>query len=160
LSLEDIRGVIANTTVSAATGTIDGAARAFNVYTNDQLLKAEPWSNVVLACTSGAPIRVRDIGLAVDGPENAKIAAWAYAGPQPRRGKHCQWPHHLARHHQDAGDQCNRHGRPNSRCVAQAAGRHSPSITVNTLIDRTQTIRASVKDVDSPCCCRSLWWWR
>jgi HAE1 family hydrophobic/amphiphilic exporter-1 len=87
LSLEDIRGVIANTTVSAATGTIDGAAQAFNVYTNDQLLKAEPWSNVVLAWRNGAPIRVRDIGLAVDGPENAKIAAWAYAGPAAPAGQ-------------------------------------------------------------------------
>ena len=48
LSLEDVRGVIATTTVSAPTGTVDGAQQAFNVYTNDQLTKAAPWNDVVL----------------------------------------------------------------------------------------------------------------
>ncbi|MFX5705796.1 hypothetical protein ABTE52_22680, partial [Acinetobacter baumannii] len=61
-------------------GTVDGARQAFTVYTNDPLLKAEQWNDMVLAGRNGAPIRVKDIGIAIDGPENNKIAAWAFAG--------------------------------------------------------------------------------
>ena len=149
LSLEDIRGVIANTTVSAATGTIDGAAQAFNVYTNDQLLKAEPWSNVVLAWRNGAPIRVRDIGLAVDGPENAKIAAWAYAGPAAPEGANIANGRTilLAITKMPGANVIDTVDRIRAALPKLQAG-IPPSITVNTLIDRTQTIRASVKDVE------------
>ena len=149
LSLEDIRGVIANTTVSAATGTIDGAAQAFNVYTNDQLLQAEPWSNVVLAWRNGAPIRVRDIGLAVDGPENAKIAAWAYAGPAAPAGANIANGRTilLAITKMPGANVIDTVDRIRAALPKLQAG-IPPSITVNTLIDRTQTIRASVKDVE------------
>ncbi|MBO9647762.1 MAG: efflux RND transporter permease subunit [Variovorax sp.] len=149
LSLEDVRGVIANTTVSQPTGTIDGDRQAFNVYTNDQLLKAAPWNDMVLAWRNGAPIRVRDVGVAVDGPENAKVSAWGYAGKGASEGT-------------DISD-----GRAIMLAITKQPGANvietvdriqaalpklkasiPPSVTVNTLIDRTQTIRASVKDVE------------
>ena len=62
-------------------GTIDGPRQSFTTYTNDQLLSAAHWNDMVLAYRNGAPIRVRDVGVAVDGPENTKLAGWAYAGP-------------------------------------------------------------------------------
>ncbi|MET3517214.1 HAE1 family hydrophobic/amphiphilic exporter-1 [Pseudacidovorax sp. 1753] len=149
LSLEDIRGVIANTTVSAPTGTLDGASQAMNVYTNDQLLKAAPWNDMVLAYRNGAPIRVRDVGVAVDGPENAKIAAWAFPGKAEPEGSHIE------------------PGQAISLAITKMPGANvidtvdrifaalpklkasiPPSVTVSTIIDRTQTIRASVKDVE------------
>ncbi|MDM0031184.1 efflux RND transporter permease subunit [Variovorax sp. J22P271] len=149
MSLEDVRGVIAATTVSAPTGTIDGERQAFNVYTNDQLLKAAPWNDMVLAWRNGAPIRVRDIGVAVDGPENSKVAAWGFAGPAAAEGN----------------DIAN--GRAIMLAITKSPGANvietvdriqaampklkaaiPPSISVNTLVDRTQTIRASVKDVE------------
>ena len=149
LSLEDIRSVAASLTVKQATGTIDGEKQAFNVYTNDQLLKAEAWNDMVLAWRNGAPIRVRDVGVAVDGPENTKLAAWAYAGPALPE------------------DNTLRSGRSIVIAVTKLPGANvidtvdqiraalpklqasmPPSIRVNTLIDRTQTIRASVLDVE------------
>ncbi|PIG09246.1 efflux RND transporter permease subunit [Comamonas sp. 26] len=149
LSLEDLRGVIANTTVSAATGTVDGATQAFNVYTNDQLLKAEPWNNVILAWRNGAPIRVRDVGVAVDGPENAKIAAWAYAGPVAPEGANIVNGRTilLAITKMPGANVIDTVNRIRAALPKLQAG-IPPSITVNTLIDRTQTIRASVKDVE------------
>ena len=80
MSLEDVRGVIATTTVSQPTGSINGEQQSFAVYTNDQVLQAEPWNDMVLAYRNGAPVRVRDIGVAVEGPENDLTAGWAYAG--------------------------------------------------------------------------------
>jgi HAE1 family hydrophobic/amphiphilic exporter-1 len=80
MSLEDIRAVIANVSVNAPKGTLDGPTQSFTVYTNDQLLAAAPWNDIILAYKNGAPIRVKDIGVAVDAPENNKVAAWAYSG--------------------------------------------------------------------------------
>jgi len=149
LSLEDIRGVVATMTVNQPTGTIDGERQAMNVYTNDQLLKAEAWNGMVLAWRNGAPVRVRDIGVAVDAAENSKLAAWAIAGPALPEGNSL------------------RSGRSIVVAVTKLPGANvidtvdriqaalprlqasmPPSIRVNPLIDRTQTIRASVLDVE------------
>ena len=148
MSLEDIRGVIASTTVNQPKGTINGASQSFTVYTNDQLLKAEPWNDMVLAYRNGAPIRVRDIGVAVDGPENTNIAAWAFAGAA-------------------APDSPINNGRSIVLAITKQPGANvietverikaalprlraaiPASVEINTLIDRTQTIRASVEDVE------------
>src|SRR5215470_1189999 len=80
LSLEDVRGVLANVSVNQPKGTIDGEHQSFTVYTNDQLLKAAPWNDVVLAYRNGAPVRVRDIGHAIDAPEDMKVRAWSFEG--------------------------------------------------------------------------------
>jgi len=149
LSLEDIRGVIANASVNQPKGTIDGPAQSYTVYTNDQLLKAAPWNDIVLAYRNGAPIRVRDVGVAVDAAENTKIAAWAYPG--------------AAAPADDAVDS----GRAIVLAVFKQPGANvietvdaikaalprlqaaiPPTIEVHTLVDRTQTIRASVRDVE------------
>ncbi|MCW5261331.1 acriflavine resistance protein B [Verminephrobacter eiseniae] len=149
LSLEDIRGVIATTSVNQPKGTVDGAHQSFTVYTNDQLLSAEPWNDMVLAYRHGAPVRVRDIGVAIDAPENNKIAAWAYAGAAApsddtlANGRAIV----LAITKQPGANVIETVGRikaamPRLRAAIPA------SVRVDTLIDRTQTIRASVGDVE------------
>ncbi|XAH23404.1 efflux RND transporter permease subunit [Xylophilus sp. GW821-FHT01B05] len=149
LSLEDIRGVIATTTVNAPTGTLDGARQAFTVYTNDQLLSAAPWNDVVLAWRNGAPIRVRDIGVAVDGPENSKIAAWGFAGAAApadngiENGRAIM----LAITKQPGANVIDTVDRILA-ALPQLQASIPPSIKVSTLADRTQNIRASVKDVE------------
>ena len=149
LSLEDIRGVIAEATVSAPTGTLDGAKQAFNVYTNDQLLEAAPWNDLVLAWRHGAPIRVRDVGVAVNAAEESKGGAWGFAGAAAPPGSNVS------------------NGRTILLSIAKEPGANvidtvdairallpklrtsiPPSVTVDTLIDRTQTIRASVHEVE------------
>src|ERR1700682_1775124 len=77
LSLEDVRSQIAITTVDSPKGNIDGATRAYTIYANDQLLDSKDWNDVIVAYRNGGPLRIRDIGQAVTGPEDAKQAAWA-----------------------------------------------------------------------------------
>ncbi|HMK87987.1 MAG TPA: efflux RND transporter permease subunit, partial [Steroidobacteraceae bacterium] len=76
LEMEDVASVIAEATVDAPKGSINGATRSLTIYDNDQLLKAAPWNDVVVAYKNGAPVRIRDIGVAVDGPENTLLKAW------------------------------------------------------------------------------------
>ena len=77
LSLEDVREKLAITTVNLPKGSIDGETRSLTIYANDQLTAAEAWNDVIVAYRNGAPLRVRDIGRAVPGPEDTKKAAWA-----------------------------------------------------------------------------------
>jgi len=149
LSLEDVRTVVASASVNQPKGTIDGQDQSFTVYTNDQLIKAAPWNDVILAYKNGAPIRVRDLGVAVDAAENTKIAGWAYAGAGALPGN----------------TQLNGRGiilaitkQPGANVIEtvdrikaalpKLKASIPPTVEVNTLIDRTQTIRASVRDVE------------
>jgi HAE1 family hydrophobic/amphiphilic exporter-1 len=149
LSLEDVRGVIANATVSSPTGTIDGATQSFNVYTNDQILRAKPWNDVVIAYKAGAPIRIRDIGVAVDGPENVKLAAWGFAGAGADKDNTITNGRTilLAITKEPGANVIETVDRIEA-ALPKLAASIPPSITINKLIDRTQTIRASVKDVE------------
>jgi multidrug efflux pump subunit AcrB len=75
LTLEDVRGVIASATVNSAKGTLNGAVQSFTIAANDQLAKASDYNDVVIAYRNGAPVRVGDVGEAVDGPENLYTGA-------------------------------------------------------------------------------------
>src|ERR1700726_2522943 len=77
LSLEDVRNQIAITTVDSPKGNLDGPTRAYTIYANDQLLDSKDWNDVIVAYRNGGPLRIRDIGRALTGPEDAKQAAWA-----------------------------------------------------------------------------------
>ena len=77
LQLEDMRSQIAITTVDNPKGNIDGQTRSYTIYANDQLPQSKDWNDVIVAYRNGGPLRIRDIGQAVSGPEDAKQAAWA-----------------------------------------------------------------------------------
>ncbi|MEA2971108.1 MAG: hydrophobic/amphiphilic exporter (mainly bacteria), family, partial [Alphaproteobacteria bacterium] len=77
LSLEDVRIPLSVTTVDNPKGTIMGPTRSFTIYTNDQLTQSKDWNDVIVAFRDGAPLRVRDIGQAVTGPQDTTQAAWA-----------------------------------------------------------------------------------
>src|SRR6201996_1294752 len=77
LTMEDVRKVLTNVTVDNPKGSIDGPNRSYAIYANDQLVSAAPYNNIIIAYRDGAPIRIRDIGRAVSGPQNREMAAWA-----------------------------------------------------------------------------------
>ena len=137
LQLDDLAEVIAQATVNAPKGVINGANRGFTLYDNDQLLQAEPWNDVIVAYKNGAPVRIRDIGVAVDGPQNNLQLAWQKSGN---------------------GILLLISKQPGANIIdTVAAVRHllphallsvPPSVKVDTILDRTTTIRASVADVE------------
>ncbi len=149
LSLEDVRSVVASATVNQPKGTVDGHSQSFTVYTNDQLLKAAPWNDVILAYRNGAPIRVRDLGVAVDAAENTKIAGWAFAGGAAAPGNTIIEGRAivLAISKQPGANVIETVDRIKA-ALPKLQASIPPTVEVNTLIDRTQTIRASVHDVE------------
>lgn len=75
LSLEDVRNVVAAATVNAPKGAIEGTRQSFAIYANDQLFDPELYEDLILAYRGEAPVRVRDVGRAVAGPEDVRTAA-------------------------------------------------------------------------------------
>ena len=76
LQLEDVASLITTASVDSPQGVITGAQHNYTIYDNDQLLAAAPWNDVIIAYKNGAPIRIRDIGVAIDGPENSQSVAF------------------------------------------------------------------------------------
>ena len=150
LGLEDVRSQLVNSTVNAPKGSFDGKKQNIAVYVNDQIFTPAAWNDTVVAYRNGAPVRVRDVGNAIDGPENMRLAAWAYAGA-------------------GAGEEGNllANGRtillgvdkqPGANVIETADRIRAamprilasipPSVKIGIISDRTQTIRASVDDVE------------
>jgi hydrophobic/amphiphilic exporter-1 (mainly G- bacteria), HAE1 family len=136
LSLEDVRNQISIVTVDSPKGNIDGERRAFTIYANDQMLDSKDWNDVIIAYRNGGPLRIRDIGQAVTGPEDAKQAAWANG----KRGVF------LVVYKQPGANVIETVDKIKAllpRLVAAIPA----SIKVEVISDRTQTIRAAVEDV-------------
>jgi len=136
LSMEDIRGQIALTTVDSPKGNIDGETRAYTIYANDQLLDSDKWNDVVIAYRNGGPLRIRDIGRAVTGPEDAKQAAWANG----RRGVFLVVFKQPGANVIETVDKIK-------ALLPRLVAAIPPSIKIEVISDRTQTIRAAVEDV-------------
>ena len=136
MTLEDIRSTLVNATVNNAKGSVDGTRQSLAIYDNDQLTKASQYDNVIVAYRNGAPVRVRDIGKAVDGPENARLAGWQNG----RRGIQ------LLIFKQPGANVIDTVARIRQELPRLQAA-IPPSVHVDTVIDRTLTIQASVKDV-------------
>jgi HAE1 family hydrophobic/amphiphilic exporter-1 len=149
ISLEDIRGVIATMSVNQPKGTIDGPNQSFTVYTNDQLLAAKPWNDVVLAYRKGAPIRVSDVGTAIDAPENDKAHAWAYGGAADPQSTIQNGRGMILVITKQPGANVIETVDLIKQALPRLEAAIPPTVQVSTLVDRTQTIRASVHDVES-----------
>ncbi|HEY3849332.1 MAG TPA: multidrug efflux RND transporter permease subunit [Steroidobacteraceae bacterium] len=137
LQLEDVAGVINEATVDAPKGSINGPMRSMTIYDNDQLLKAAPWNDVVVAYKNGAPVRIRDIGIAVDGPENRLMRG----SQNGHRGIL------LLIYKQPGANVIDAVARVQA-LLPHALTSVPSSIKVDTIANRTTTIQASVRDVE------------
>ncbi len=136
MTLEDVRYALTNATVDSPKGSIDGNRRSYAIYTNDQLTKAAEYEDVILAYRNGGAVRVRDIGTAVDGPENRELAGWqsGHRGIQ------------LLVFKQPGANVIDTVERIKA-ALPRLEASIPPSVHVSVVMDRTQTIRASVHDV-------------
>ncbi len=137
LTLEDVRTVLGNTTSDAAKGTLNGAVQSFTVAANDQIMQPADYDNIIIAYRQGAPIRVRDVGDAVGGPENTLIGAWS-------TGKPCVL---LVVFKQPGANVIDTVDAIKAR-LPKLASVIPAGVKVDMISDRTSTIRASVFDVE------------
>jgi hydrophobe/amphiphile efflux-1 (HAE1) family protein len=137
LTLEEIRGSLVNATTNAAKGTIFTPKVGYTIATNDQITQAEPFNDVIIAYRDGGALRVRDVGQAVLEATSRYVAGYPNNKP---------------------GILLSIRKLPGANVIdtVELIKAQLPKLTANipvamkvdTLLDRTVTIRASVEDVE------------
>ncbi|MCU1254951.1 MAG: acriflavin resistance protein, partial [Candidatus Angelobacter sp.] len=137
LSLEDLRTVLGQANVDQAKGILENQRQAFTISTNDQLLSSNEYKNVIIAYRNGAPVRLRDVATIIDGAENVKQAAWMNLSPAV-----------IVNIQRQPGANIISVVDRIKKVLPQLQGGLPSSVKMAILTDRTETIRASVKDVE------------
>ena len=136
ISLEDVRAAISGANVNGPKGSLDGAQQSYMIAANDQISAAHAYDDVVIAYRDGAPVKLRNVANVVEGLENQKVGGWYQGEPavvidiQRQPGA-------------NVIDTVQRIKRELPRLQ-----RAMPAAAKLTIVsDRTETIRASVRDV-------------
>lgn len=137
LSLEDIRSRLEKANVNLPKGSFDGKLQSVSVGANDQLTNREDYLSLIIATYKNQVVRIRDVGDVIEGVEDNKVAGWVNGQPAVI---------------------LNIQRQPGANVVATADRIKAllPQLTtsipagieVRLLADRTETIRASVHDVE------------
>ena len=136
LGLEDVRTALMQNNINAPKGSFDGPRQAYAIGANDQILSAEEYKPIVVAYRHGAPIRLGDIGTVVDNVENVRLA-----------GRVGDKPSVILDIQRQPGANIIETADRVKALLPRLRAAIPPSVQVNVLTDRTQTIRASVHDV-------------
>jgi hydrophobe/amphiphile efflux-1 (HAE1) family protein len=136
IGLEDVRSVIAGANVDLPKGTLNSPRVTYTLNTNDQLLKPAAYEDLIIAYRNGSPVRLRDIGTAVEAPENDLLAGWY--GKQPAII--------LAVQRVPGANVIETVDRIKT-LLPRLQTSVPPAIKVSIAADRTSTIRAAVADV-------------
>ncbi len=138
LSLEDLRTAIASANVNQPKGMFDGPARSAIIDANDQLQSAAEYKTLIVAYRNDRPVHLSDVADAIDDTENVRLAAWA---------------------NNTAAVIVNIQRQPGTNVIAVVDRINAllpklqealpNGLDVALLTDRTNTIRASVQDVQT-----------
>jgi multidrug efflux pump subunit AcrB len=136
LSLEDLRSAIATATLNAPKGTLNGQRQGYTLENNDQLLSATSYRPVIVAWRNGSPVRLGDVSAVVDGPEDIR-GSGTYNGQ----------PSIILIIQRQPGANIIDTVEHIKAALPRLKASIPPAIDVHIVTDRTQTIRASVEDV-------------
>jgi multidrug efflux pump len=137
LTLEDVRLSLGAANINQPKGNLDGPHLDYALSTNDQLYKADGFKPLVIAYANGSPVRLRDIANVVDGVENAQLAGWA--GAQRAIILNVQ---------RQPGANVIQVADRVKGLLPQLRASLPQGVDVKVLSDRTETVRASVEDVE------------
>jgi multidrug efflux pump subunit AcrB len=136
LDLEAVRTALTNVSVDQPKGAVYGKQDAYTLQTNDRLLSPDAWSNQIIAYRNGGPIRVRDVGNAVVGPQDITLRGWVNLD----RGIVLAIQRLPGANVIDTVDAIK-------KALPRIENDIPPTIKISVISDRTVTIRASVADV-------------
>jgi multidrug efflux pump len=152
LSLEDIRAAVGTANVDQAKGSLTGATQSYTIGANDQIPTSAGYNNLIIAYRGGSPVRLSDVANAVDSAENLFQAAWMGTSARPAMNGQPARPATL-----EPAVIVNIQRQPGANIIGvvdevqkilpQLRSSMPATVKLEVLTDRTNTIRASVKDV-------------
>jgi multidrug efflux pump len=137
IGLEDVRAALASANAHSPKGGIDVGEQRYQIYANDQANKADDYKPLIVAYRNGAAVHLSDVGEVTDGVENLRNAGLANGKPavliilyrQP--GANIISTVDLVR-----------------AMMPQLRASISPAIDIDLGVDRSTTIRTSLRDVE------------
>jgi multidrug efflux pump len=136
LALDDLRTAIASANIAGPKGSLDGAHQSYAISANDQLSTAEAYRALVVAYRNNAPIILGDVAQVIDGLENDKVGGW-YQGT----------PAVIIDVQRQPGANVIQTVERIRRALPRLQRAMPVGVTLTIVHDRTDTIRASVRDV-------------
>jgi hydrophobe/amphiphile efflux-1 (HAE1) family protein len=137
LSMSQVQTALSNATLDSAKGNLEGPQQQFTLDTNDQLLDASQFRNIIIAYQNGAPVTLSDVGDVINSSQNPRTGAWF-------DGKRAE----LLLIFRTAGANTVQVVDQIKAKMPQLQQSIPPSVHVDLLSDRSQDIRASVQDVE------------
>ena len=137
IGLEDIRAALGSTNAHSPKGGIDVDKQRYQLYSNDQANKAEDYRSLIVAYRNGAPVRLADVGDVIDSVENIRTLGLANGKPAIM----------MIVYRQSGANIVQMVDRVKS-LMPQLKASVSPAIDINLAVDRSKTIRASLRDVE------------
>jgi hydrophobe/amphiphile efflux-1 (HAE1) family protein len=137
LGLEDVRTVLSQATVDQPKGSLSGAHQAQTIASNDQLVGAKSFRDLVINYKGNAAVRLGDVAQVIDDVENNRVAAWT----NDRRSVSLLVRRQPGANIIEVIDRIK-------RMLPSLAQSVSPAIDIEVAVDRAGTIRASVRDVE------------
>ena len=137
LNIDDLRSTISNANVNTPKGNFDGPSRQYTINANDQLKKASDYTDLVVAYHNGAAVRLADVAAATDGAQNTRLAGWMNATSAVILNIQRQPGANVI----EVVDRIQ-------ALLPQLRATLPGAVDVTVLTDRTNTIRASVADVE------------
>ena len=136
LNLEDLRSVIIAANVNQAKGSFDGPRLAYQIGANDQLLSSSDYAPLIVAYRNGSPVKLTEVATITDDAENVRQAAWMNDIPAV-----------IVNIKRQPGANIITVVDRVKTLLPQLTTSLPSSVHVSILTDRTNTIRASVRDV-------------
>ncbi len=136
IALTDVEQAVGNANVNLPTGTLYGRERATSIMATGQLTNAKAYAPMIVTYRNGAPVRLGELGRVFDSVQNDKVAAW-YNGT---RGVVLAVQRQPGTNTIEVVDAIR-------QILPSFQAQLPPSIKLSILYDRSQSIRASVRDV-------------
>ena len=137
LNIDDLRTTISNANGNSPKGSFDGPSQSSSLNANDQITDIQGYRDIVVAYSNGSPVHMSDVANVIMAPENNKLAAWAN-GTQAL----------ILNIQRQPGANVIQVANAVKRLLPQVKADMPPALDITVLSDRTETIRASVADVE------------
>src|SRR4029078_1429483 len=136
INLEDASAALQQTSANQAKGNFDGPRQSYQIDANDQILSSQDYKPIIVAYRNGAPVLLSDVSNVIDGAENVKQAAWMNDTPAV-----------ILNIRRQPGANIIQVVDRVKALLPQLQATLPSTVQIAVLTDRTETIRASVKDV-------------
>ena len=76
IGVDDVVAAVQRGNVDLPVGTLNAPNRAYTLVSDGQLINGAAFQSLVVTYRNGAPVRIQDIGKAIDSVENTRVASW------------------------------------------------------------------------------------